>query len=58
MRNWLIRRRVAALIGGLMGKIAAASQPAPRYFNKLRISASVTISVMGSLGEASKPNAR
>jgi hypothetical protein len=41
-----------------MGKIAAASQPAPRYFNKLRISASVTISVMGSLGEASKPNAR
>jgi hypothetical protein len=30
----------------------------PRYSNKLRISVSVTISVMGSLDEASKPNAK
>jgi hypothetical protein len=29
-----------------------------RYPDKLRISTSVTISVMGSLGEASKPSAR
>lgn len=32
--------------------------PLAAYFNKLRMSPSVTISVMGSLGEASKPNAR
>jgi hypothetical protein len=34
------------------------TMPSVRYVSKLRISASVTINVMGSFGEASKPSAR